>query len=269
MSEYALELSEAEVYRYQKMAEMALSTERDMWSAAGVVEGASVADVGCGPGAISVVLADLVGPAGHVWAVDRGAEAREAATAAARRAGVENVTVTAGDADGTGLAPGSVDVVMIRHVLAHNGGREEAIVGHAASLVRAGGCVYLVDIEGAAVRMRPSDPDVEDLNDRYWQWHAVMGNDLSVGLRLGDLLAAAGLEVLHFSGRYQMFQMPPGLRPPSWAAADAMMAAGLASGSDVARWSAALERIDGGAERPTIFAPTFFAYARRPVVPAG
>ncbi|HUP71350.1 MAG TPA: methyltransferase domain-containing protein [Acidimicrobiales bacterium] len=218
MSEYALELSEAEVFRYQKMAEMALSTEREMWTSAGIVEGAIVADVGCGPGAISVVLAGLVGPAGRVYAVDRGAEARAAAAAAAGRAGAENVTVTAGDADDTGLAPSSVDVVMIRHVLAHNGGREEAIVGHAASLVLPGGSVYLVDIEGAAIRMRPSDPDVEDLNDRYWQWHEVMGNDLSVGLRLGELLAGAGLEVLHFSGRYQMFQMPVGLRARLWPA---------------------------------------------------
>ncbi len=108
MSEYALDLSEAEVFRYQKMAEMALSTERDMWAAAGIVEGARVADVGCGPGAISVVLAELVGPAGHVWAVDNGAEALEAAAAAVGRAGVANVTVPAGDADDTGLAPASV-----------------------------------------------------------------------------------------------------------------------------------------------------------------
>ncbi|PLS76130.1 MAG: hypothetical protein CYG61_03730 [Actinobacteria bacterium] len=46
MPEYALELSEAELFRYQKMAELALSTERELWSAAGIVEGASVASRG-------------------------------------------------------------------------------------------------------------------------------------------------------------------------------------------------------------------------------
>jgi len=92
-----------------------------------------VADVGCGPGAISLVLAELVGPAGRVFAVDRDAGAVEAARSAVDRAGVGIVTVEVGGAHDTGIAPGSVDVVMIRHVLAHNGGREEAIVAHAAA----------------------------------------------------------------------------------------------------------------------------------------
>ncbi len=264
MPDYALDLSEVELSRYRMMAEMALSSERELWAAAGIAEGATVADVGCGPGAISVVLARVVGPGGHVWAVDREAEAREAATAAVRSAGVENVTVAAGDAHDTGLAPGSVDCVMIRHVLAHNGGLEEAIVGHAATLVRPGGCVYLVDIEATAMRTRPADPELEDLNDRYGQWHTVMGNDLSVGLRLSELLAGAGLEVLHFAGRYQMIEAMPGLRPPSWAATEAMVAAGLASPTDVARWAAAFERLDQADERLTIFMPSFSAYGRRP-----
>jgi len=56
---------------------------------------------------------------------------------------------------------------MIRHVLAHNGGREEAIVGHAAALVRPGGSVYLVDVEASAIRTRPPEPDLDDLAARY------------------------------------------------------------------------------------------------------
>lgn len=264
MPEYALELSAIELLRYRLMAEVAQAAERDMWSAAGFTEGANVADVGCGPGAISVLLAGMVGAAGHVWAVDREAAAREAAAAAASEAGLDNVTVAAGSADETGLEPGSLDAVMIRHVLAHNGGRERAIVQHAASLVRPGGCVYLVDVEAGAMRLRPTDPDLEDLNNRYFQWHASEGNDLSVGLRLGELLADAGLDVEHFSGRYNIVKVLPGLRPPSWAATEAMVSAGLATAEDVSRWGAALERMDHQPDRPTFFATTFQAYGRRP-----
>ena len=72
MSDYALKLSEAELGRYQLMARTAAGTEGDMWKAAGIVEGAVVADVGCGPGAVSVVLGERVGPTGRVFAVDRG-----------------------------------------------------------------------------------------------------------------------------------------------------------------------------------------------------
>ncbi len=264
MSDYALKLSEAELARYRFMAEAAARLERDLWTAAGVVEGAAVADVGCGPGAVSLVLAELVGPAGRVVAVDREAEAVAAARAAA--SGVDNLSVHVGDADDTGIPPASVDVVMIRHVLAHNGPRLESIVAHAASLVRPGGWVYLADVEASALRARPSDRDFDDLIDRYRQWHEQQGNDLSVGLRLGELLAGAGLEHVEHHGRYQIFPVPPGLRGPGWAARDALVAAGLATQDDVARWGAAFERLDRVEPRPVLFSPLFFAFGRRPTV---
>ena len=264
MSDYALKLSEAELARYRFMADAAARLERDLWTAAGVVEGAAVADVGCGPGAVSLVLAELVGPAGRVVAVDREAEAVAAARAAA--SGVDNLSVDVGDADDTGIPPDSVDVVMIRHVLAHNGPRLESIVAHAASLVRPGGWVYLADVEASALRARPPDPDFDDLNDRYRQWHEQQGNDLSVGLRLAELLAGAGLENVEHHGRYQIFPVPPGLRGPGWAARDVLVAAGLATQDDVARWEAAFERLDGVEPRPVLFSPLFFAFGRRPTV---
>jgi len=264
LSEYALQLSEAELARYQFMAEAAARMERDLWTASGVVEGAAVADVGCGPGAVSVVLARLVGPAGRVLAVDRDPKAVQAARVAAARAGADNVSVSVGEAHDTGIAPAGVDVVMIRHVLAHNGGLEEEVVAHAANLVRPGGFVYLADIEAAGLRMRPSDPDVEDLNDRYQEWHSQRGNDLSVGLRLGELLTTAGLETVDHQGRYQIVVVAPGMRSPSWAARDALMAAGLATPDDVDRWSSAFDRIDRADSRPTMFVPLFLAFGRRP-----
>ena len=262
MSDYALKLSESELARYRMMAEMAARMEHDLWTAAGVVDGAAVADVGCGPGAVSIVLADVVGPAGRVVAVDRGTEAVDAARAAASDRA--NVSVQVGDAADTGISPGSVDVVMIRHVLAHNGSRVEAIVSHAASLVRPGGCVYLADVEASSLRIRPSNADFDDLNARYLRWHAQQGNDLSVGLRLGELLTGAGLVDVEHHGRYQIFPAPPGLRGPGWAARDALVAAGLATQDDLDRWDAAFEDLDRVEPRPVLFTPLFFALGRRP-----
>ena len=264
MAEYALKLSEAELARYQRMAEIAAHLERDLWAAAGVKEGAAVADIGCGPGAVSAVLARLVGPTGSVWAVDRNAEFVEAARVTAGRAGVDNVTFGVGGADESGIPPGSVDLVMIRHVLAHNGSREQAIVDHAATLVRPGGAVYLVDIDMPAFRLRPPDDALADLNERYRQWHEQQGNDLSVGLRLGELLAAAGLVDVEHHGRYDIFAVPPGFRPPHLAARDALLAAGLASEGDIEGWEAAFRRLDDQQPRPTVFVPQFFAFGRRP-----
>jgi FkbM family methyltransferase len=263
MTRYALSVSEIEVERYRLMAEMARELEADAWELAGIVPGAVVADVGCGPGAVSVVMAELVGPAGRVI----GIEPDEAALAAARQlvkgARAANVELRCGTATATGLAASSVDVAMLRHVLAHNGGQEQAIVRHLASRVRPGGCVYLVDTDMTAFRVLDMDSGLADMGDRYTQFHQVLGNDPSVGLRLGKLVAGAGLDLLWHLGRYQIFEPPPGLRPPPWAAREAMLAAAAVTAADLARWETAFERTDAQTPPPTMFNPQFIAIGRR------
>jgi SAM-dependent methyltransferase len=264
VASYALQLSDGEVQRYRRMADTAVGAERGLWEAAGIIEGAAVADVGCGPGAVSVLLAGAVGGGGRVWAVDADPQALKLVAAVAARAGLSNVETVVGDAAATGLAPGSLDVAMLRHVLSHNGGREQAIVDHLAGLVRPGGCAYLVDVDYTAVRMHPVDQDLDDLSDRYRELHRRRGNDISVGLRLGELLGAAGLDVVDFTGRYMIGKPPPGLRPPAWAAREALVEAGLAEPADIERWSTAFERADGRRDRPIRFSPVFVGVGRAP-----
>jgi SAM-dependent methyltransferase len=260
--DYALQLTEAELERYAMMAEHARASEADLWRAAGFAAGASVADVGCGPGALFPAVVDAVGEHGHVTGVDGNADTVRQAQALVSANGWPNVRVQVGQADATGLAPGTFDTVMMRHVLAHNAPTEQAIVSHLATLAKPGGSVYLVDILGSAFGFRPDDPDLEDLNDAYRRFHAAKGNDLRIGLRLDILLSAAGLEVVDYRGWYNIAKPQGQVRPPSWAARDAMVAAGIATPADVERWDLALDRIVP--QSPTIFAPLFGAVGRRP-----
>ena len=259
MADYALALSEQELQRYRLMAERARTDEADLWQRAGIGPGAVVADIGCGPAAVSVVLAGLVGPSGRVIAVEREEPARAGARRVIAASGAGNVELRAGTATETGIPAGSVDVVMMRHVLAHNGAHEQAIVDHLARLVRPGGSVYLVDADGTAFRYLDLDPDLADLTDKYVELHGRRGNDLRTGLRLAQLLERAGLDPVLHEGRYAIVRTPPGMRPPAWAARDALLAEGIASADDVRRWEAAFARSDAAAQRPTIFAPTFTA----------
>jgi SAM-dependent methyltransferase len=261
---YALRLDEGEVERYRMMAEQARAAEADLWELAGIGPGARVADVGCGPGAMLPALSGAVGPDGRVEAVDADPAAVAAARALADAAGLENVEVTEGRADRTGLEPGSLDVVMLRHVLAHNGGAEDAIVAHLATLARPGGCVYLADVDGTAVRILPEHADLADLAERYLAFRAARGDDNRAGLRLADRLARAGLEVVEFHGRYAIGSPPPGVRPPPWAAREAMLAAGVVTEADVQRWDRAFREIEAAPVRPTVFSPLFTAVGRRP-----
>src|SRR3954471_21474718 len=125
MADYTLAMSDAEVARYRMMAASALRLETAQLRAAGVVPGAVVADVGCGPAAMTVELAAEVGPAGRIIGIERDEHALAAARSMVEQSGASNVELRAGTAAGTGVEPGSVDMVMMRHVLAHNGGQEQ------------------------------------------------------------------------------------------------------------------------------------------------
>jgi hypothetical protein len=157
-------------------------------------------------------------------------------------------------------------VVMLRHVLAHNGGAEEAIVAHLATLLRPGGCLYLVDADLTAIRVIPEadHPDLVELQERYLAFRAARGDDNAAGLRLAERLVRSGLELVEFRGRYVIRELSPTLRSPAWAAREAMVASDRATAEDLRRWDRAFEAT---AQRPpTFFAPMFTAIGRRPTV---
>ncbi len=144
----------------------------------------------------------------------------------AEAAGLANVVCSEGSATDTGLAPGSLDVVMLRHVLAHNGGREQVL-----STSSRPGPAWRLRIPRRHRRDRHADPAARErgalaeMAERYAAFHAGLGNDLSVGLRLGEMLERAGLDGVDHRGRYQIIRPQPGMRPPAWAARAEMLAA--------------------------------------------
>lgn len=263
MTEYTLDVSAPEIRRYRLMAERARTDEAELWHRAGIGPGAVVADIGCGPAAVSVLVAGIVGPTGRVIGIEPDETARAAAHQVVAEAGVGNVEVRPGTASGTGIPPASVDVAMLRHVLGHNGPHEQEIVDHLATLVRPGGSVYLVDVDAPALHLLDADPELSDLFDKYVELHRRRGDDLRAGLRLGRLLERAGLDVEVHEGRYSILPLPPGLRPPAWAALQAMRSQGIASEDDARRWEEAFARMDAAALRPTLFVPWFVAFGTR------
>jgi cyclopropane fatty-acyl-phospholipid synthase-like methyltransferase len=97
---YTLALDD-ELNRYRALAADARRQEHDAWRAAGIAPGARVADVGCGPAAVLVELARVVGLTGWVDGVDRDPAARAAAARMIAAAGIANARVAAGAADRT------------------------------------------------------------------------------------------------------------------------------------------------------------------------
>ncbi len=89
-------------------------------------------------------------------------------------------------------------------------------------------------------RIDPPIADIADLTDRYVTYLRSVGRNPSAGPMMGSTLLGAGFELV---GRDAVYPMPPpgrGVRPPAWAAREAMVDAGIATAEDVARWDRAL-----------------------------
>lgn len=81
--------------------------------------GVSVADVGAGQGDLTMALAAMVGPDGHVFSSDIDPEAVEQIRARVGSAALRNVSVLQSEVANTGLPMNCCDAVVVRRVYHH------------------------------------------------------------------------------------------------------------------------------------------------------
>ncbi|HEY2224003.1 methyltransferase domain-containing protein [Actinomycetospora sp.] len=265
MSGYGLESDDAEAARLRRQAAGVHLVDAELWPSAGVVPGADVVDLGCGPAAVMLELAPMVGPQGSLTGVDADPAMVARGRAAAEAAGADTVVVREGRAEDSGLPTGSFDVALVRLVLIHNGGRERAIVDHAASLLRPGGRVVLYDLDITMIRVQPPAAPVSELGERFLAYQEAVGNDPGVGLRLPELLEGAGLSVDDFRGTTRIGRRTAGTRGPTWAARRAMVDAGVATEDDLERWEREFAALDAQDTQPWMVGCVFVAVGRLPV----
>ncbi len=172
MTDYTFVLDDAELARYRSMAATAHAAEAELWAAAGVVAGATVADFGCGPGAFLADLVELTAPDGSVIGIDQDPKARAAAEQLIDRLGLDRVQIAAASVDDTPLAPGTLHAAFVRHVLIHNGPRVDAILRHVSDAWRPGGGLFCAETDIAALGFSP-ELGADEL-DMQLQWLALM-----------------------------------------------------------------------------------------------
>ena len=105
----------------REVAQERASAERDVPKITDVLElkpGMSVADVGSGGGAVTVVLGHWIGN-GHVFATDITEHALRWTREYVKKEGLSNVTVIEGGAATTNLPDACCDAVFLRHVYHH------------------------------------------------------------------------------------------------------------------------------------------------------
>jgi ubiquinone/menaquinone biosynthesis C-methylase UbiE len=240
MSDYSYVLDDAELARYDAMADRALEREAQLWDLAGIVPGAAVVDLGCGPGAFLAALAARTGPSGTVVGVDQADPAVAAARALVDQRGLgERVRIVRADARHTGLGPESFDVVFVRNVLVHNGPVLDAILEHARRLLRPDGHLLCVEPDVAGLRLPEWATAEQELERRWMQMMRSMGNDPGLGAegRLGDVISTAGFVLDRAVHRVDPLDVA---RSPAWTARQMMLDTRFATNADVARWDTAI-----------------------------
>ncbi len=117
---YTMGRSESETRRLMLQAELLNPFMRRFLIDAGISAGMKVLDLGCGPGDVAFLAADLVGETGSVVGIDMNPAVVSVARSRAADAGRTNVSFVEGDCRSASL-PDDFDAVIGRFVLLYTG----------------------------------------------------------------------------------------------------------------------------------------------------
>ncbi len=153
-------------------------------------------DVGCGPGTITVGLAQTTAPGVEVSGFDRELSQVEMAREAARAAGVTNVQFQQGSAYELPLADHSVDLVFAHAVLEHLASPRRALAEF-GRVLREGGVVAVASSDWSAARLDPWNDDVDRALRGHYLLRNQAGGDPFMGRRLRNAVLDAGFVDVH------------------------------------------------------------------------
>ena len=121
---------------------------REVIETARIMEGQSVAHLGCGSGGFfTVPIGYKVGPTGRVFAVDAMSSAIEATKKAAQAENLKSIEFILGNLEaknGSKISDSSVEAALLVSVLFQNNNKE-AIIGEASRVLKKGGRLLIVD----------------------------------------------------------------------------------------------------------------------------
>ncbi len=189
---YVLGRSENEARSLEERAKFFHTATRHLFEDAGITTGMKVLDIGCGPGDVTLLAADLVGPTGHVVGVDMNPAIVATARARAQAAGMTQVSFIAGDIRNVDFED-SFDAVVGRFVLMYSAD-PVASLRTALRAVRAEGIAAFYEANmGAEVASHPISAMHQLLGRWCSETFARGGVEMAMGTKLHQVFLAAGL----------------------------------------------------------------------------
>jgi ubiquinone/menaquinone biosynthesis C-methylase UbiE len=172
--------------------------------------GMRVLDCGCGPGTITIGLAQAVAP-GQVVGIDIEPGQIEAAQAQAAEQQVHNVSFQVASIYQLPFPDNSFDAAFGHSILEHLGHPLEAL-REVHRVLKPGGLVGLREVDQGGNLLEPTSPILEkslELQEKVWQLN---GGDPHLGRTLRALLTATGFINTRASASYDSYGTPEEIR---------------------------------------------------------
>jgi ubiquinone/menaquinone biosynthesis C-methylase UbiE len=187
---YLLGDSPEEIRHLVEQAEVYAHEATEFFDLIGVGEGSAVIDVGCGVLGVLHLLANRVGPTGHVVGLDREARMVQSGRQFAARLGFDVEFVQA-DATATGLPDRSFDLVHARTLLL-NVQNPHDILAEMVRITKPAGIVAIQEPDASAWTCDPPHPAFDILRAAILGAYRRTGKDFNIGRRIARMLRQAG-----------------------------------------------------------------------------
>jgi SAM-dependent methyltransferase len=194
--EYVLATGDAAAHRLQLLHRLYGPGGQRAVTLAGLEPGMRVADLGCGVGMVTAMLAELVGPGGQVVGVDfSGAQIAQAREMLPAR--LSNVSFVEASAADTGLPYGTFDLVYSRFLLIHLTEPMKAL-REMRNLLKPGGILVCEDGDLTSAGSEPPSR-LSAFSELFGRLGPTWGVDYTLGRNLFHMALDAGFTDVNIS----------------------------------------------------------------------